>query len=59
MTTNDTPVHKMNALEILNEVAAAEKENGCADRERMNALNFQLLALTGKTAAMLLDELGA
>lgn len=51
-------ITEMNALEILTEVLESEKENGCADRGRLEKLNEHLIFLTGKTSATLLDELG-
>lgn len=49
---------EMNSLEILTEVLESEKENGCSDRKRLEKLNEQLIFLTGKASATLLDELG-
>jgi len=49
---------EMTNLEIINEVHASEIENECADHMRLDNLTGTLLARTGKTAAMWLDELG-
>ena len=46
----------LTTTEILNEVAASEARDGCADRDRLQDLNLELLGRTNKTAAMLVTE---